>query len=70
LLCRDPEAGTVFHRRGGSFAKAIELAAKVAPFTSLAIFSAMSHNEQHVGMDAAYAEVFANNMAARVWPNS
>ncbi|MBO6538000.1 MAG: hypothetical protein JJ969_01265 [Rhizobiaceae bacterium] len=46
------------------------MAEKVAPLTSLAICCAMSQNEQHVGMDAAYAEAFANNMAARVWPNS
>ena len=51
---------------GGSFAKAMELADKVAqnlPLTNFAICSAVSHMNNMSGMDAAYAEAFVGGIA-------
>jgi len=50
---------------GGSFAKAMELAEKVAqnlPLTNFAICSAVSHMNNMSGMDAAYAEAFVGGI--------
>ena len=50
---------------GGSFAKAMELADKVAqnlPLTNFAICSAVSHMNNMSGMDAAYAEAFVGGI--------
>jgi len=50
---------------GGSFAKAMELADKVArnlPLTNFAICSAVSHMNNMSGMDAAYAEAFVGGV--------
>ncbi|MEO0637973.1 MAG: methylthioacryloyl-CoA hydratase [Pseudomonadota bacterium] len=50
---------------GGSFAKAMELAEKVAqnlPLTNFAICSAVSHMNNMSGLDAAYAEAFVGGV--------
>ncbi|GLT08791.1 methylthioacryloyl-CoA hydratase [Sulfitobacter porphyrae] len=50
---------------GGSFAKAMELAEKVAqnlPLTNFAICSAVSHMNNMSGLDAAFAEAFVGGI--------
>jgi len=50
---------------GGSYAKAMELAEKVAqnlPLTNFAICSAVSHMNNMSGLDAAYAEAFVGGI--------